>query len=53
MSVLITIRIVNFNSYDFILNTLNCLKKITNNKYKVIIRENNSKIEDYLNLEKK
>lgn len=37
MSVLITICIVNYNSSDFTLTTLYCLKKITINKYKVVI----------------
>jgi len=46
----ITICIVNYNSSDFILNTLYCLEKITKNDYKVIIRDNNSEIKDYLNL---
>ena len=46
----LTICIVNYNSSDFILNTLYCLEKITKNNYKVIIRDNNSEIKDYLNL---
>jgi len=50
---LITICIVNYNSSDFIINTLYCLERITKNDYKVIIRDNNSRIKDYLNLEKK
>ena len=50
MNPLITICIVNYNSSDFILNTLYCLKKITLNKYKVIIRDNNSQIKDFKNL---
>lgn len=49
---LITICTVNYNTADFILNTLYCLEKITKNKYKVIIRDNNSKLKDYLKLEK-
>lgn len=50
---LITICIVNYNSSDFIINTLYCLERITKNDYKVIIRDNNSRIKDYLNLKKK
>lgn len=49
----ITICIVNYNASDFLINTLYCLEKITKNNYKVIIRDNNSTIEDYLNLKKK
>ena len=49
---LITVCIVNYNSADFILNTLNCLEKITKNSYKVIIRDNNSKLKDYNKLKK-
>jgi len=49
---LITVCIVNYNSADFILNTLSCLEKITKNSYKVIIRDNNSKIKDYNKLKK-
>lgn len=48
----LTICILNYNTSDFILNTLYCLEKITKNSYKVIIRDNNSKIEDYLNLKR-
>ena len=46
----ITICIVNFNSSEFVLNTLYCLEKITKNTYKVIIRDNNSRLQDFLNL---
>ena len=49
---LLTICIVNYNSADFILNTLYCLEKITKNKYKVIIRDNNSKIKDFKKLKR-
>ena len=49
----LTICIVNYNSSELVLNTLYCLEKITKNPYKIIIRDNNSKIEDYLNLEEK
>jgi hypothetical protein len=38
----ITLCIVHFNDADFVLNTLYCLKRLTKNKYKVIIRDNNS-----------
>lgn len=48
----LTICTVNFNSSEFILTMLYCLKKITKNNYKVIIRDNNSKKKDYNNLEK-
>ncbi|KKM95640.1 hypothetical protein LCGC14_1186110 [marine sediment metagenome] len=53
MVILITVCIVNYNSSDFIINTLYCLEKLTKCKYKVIIRDNNSKIKDFLNLKKK
>jgi GT2 family glycosyltransferase len=53
MKNLITVCIVNYNSSDFILNTLYCLKNITKNSYKVIIRDNNSILKDFLNLKKK
>jgi len=49
---LITICIVNYNSSDFIINTLYCLKKLTKNQYKVIIRDNNSDKADFLYLKK-
>jgi len=52
MEYTITICIVNFNSSEFVLNTLYCLDKITKNTYKVIIRDNNSKLQDFLNLKK-
>lgn len=47
---IITICITHFNDTDFILNTLYCLSKITKNSYKVIIRDNNSKLENYQKL---
>ena len=53
MNELLTICITNYNSSEFVLNTLYCLKKLTKNDYKVIIRDNNSKIRDFLNLKKK
>lgn len=49
---LITILMVNYNCADFTLNNLYCLKKLTKNKFKVIIRDNYSKIGDYLKLKK-
>ena len=49
---LITILMVNYNCADFTLNNLYCLKKLTKNKFKVIIRDNFSKISDYLKLKK-
>jgi len=49
---IITICIVNYNSAEFVINTLYCLKHLTKNGYKVIIRDNNSRIEDYEKLEK-
>lgn len=51
-SCLITVCIVNYNSADFVLNTLYCLKKLTKNKYKIVIRDNNSSIEDFEKLKK-
>ncbi len=53
MSELLTICIVNYNSSEFVLNTLYCLKNLTKYKYKVIIRDNNSRLKDYLNLKEK
>lgn len=53
MKDLITICITNCNSSYFVQTTLYCLQKLTKNKYKIIIRDNNSKIKDYLNLKKK
>jgi len=50
MSFIITVCIVNYNTSEFVLNTLYCLNKLTKNNYKVIIRDNNSKIKDFLNL---
>ncbi len=52
MNGLITIVIVNYNSSDFVINTLYCLEKLTKNSYKVIIRDNNSNLKDFLNLKK-
>ena len=53
MNPLLTICSINFNSSDFLINTLYCLEKITKNTYKVIIRDNNSNIKDFSNLERK
>ncbi len=53
MNAMLTICTVNFNSSDFILTMLYCLKKITKNTYKVIIRDNNSKKKDFINLKEK
>lgn len=47
---LITICITHYEDTDFILNTLYCLKKLTKNNYKVIIRNNNSRIHSYRKL---
>lgn len=50
VNALITICITHYEDTDFILNTLYCLKKLTKNNYKVIIRDNNSKIHSYRKL---
>jgi len=50
---LLTVCISNHNTSKFTLNTLYCLDKLTKNKYKVIIRDNDSKMKDYLRLRKK
>ena len=50
MEYTITICIVNFNSSEFVLNTLYCLDQITKNNYRVIIQDNNSRLKDFLNL---
>lgn len=52
MNELITILIVNYNSADFVDLTLEALTELTANSYKVIILDNNSKINDYRKLEK-
>ncbi len=52
MNAKLSICTVNYNSSDFILTMLYCLKRITKNNYKVIIRDNNSKKTDYCNLKK-
>jgi len=46
-----TILTVNYNSAAFVINTLWCLEHITMHPYKVIIADNNSKPEDYAELE--
>lgn len=43
----ITVLIVNFNSSEFVLNTLYCLERITKNPYTVFIADNNSERPDY------
>lgn len=48
----ITVLTVNYNSADFIINTLHCLEGITKKPYKVIVADNNSRIEDYKKLKK-
>lgn len=48
---LITVCITNYNSFDFVSLNLFALKKLTKNSYKVIIRDNNSRISDYQKLE--
>ncbi len=52
MEYLIAICISFYNDDNFILNTLYCLQKITKNKYKVIIRDNSSKLKNYVKLKK-
>lgn len=46
----LTILIVNFNTADFILNSLYCLKNLTKNNYQVFILDNGSKNSDYQKL---
>jgi hypothetical protein len=48
----ITICTVNFNSSQFIELMLFAIEKLTHNSYKVIIRDNNSKLSDYKKLKK-
>lgn len=50
MKELLTVCIVNFNSADFVANSLYCLKKLTKNKYKVFILDNGSNLEDFQKL---
>ena len=47
---IITVLIVNFNSAEFIENSLYALRKLTKNPYKVFIVDNNSRLEDYRKL---
>lgn len=47
---LITICITNYNSSAFVINTLYCLSRLTKNEYRVIIRDNNSQMSDYVTL---
>jgi len=44
---LITFLIVNFNTTDFIQNTLELLPKVTKNNYLIYILDNGSRIDDY------
>ncbi|NMB47899.1 glycosyltransferase [Candidatus Kuenenbacteria bacterium] len=44
---LITILIVNYNTTDFIQNTLELLPKITKNNYRVHILDNGSRVDDF------
>lgn len=49
---IITICTVNYNSSEFIENMLYALKKLTFYPYRVIIRDNNSRKDDYDNLKR-
>ncbi len=46
----ITILIVNFNSSDFVLLSLEAIQILTKHPYQVFILDNGSRIEDYVNL---
>jgi 2-polyprenyl-3-methyl-5-hydroxy-6-metoxy-1,4-benzoquinol methylase len=48
----LSILIVNYNSADFVAVSLYALKKLTKNPYQVFIRDNNSKLQDFLKLKK-
>jgi SAM-dependent methyltransferase len=48
----LSILIVNYNSADFVEVSLYALKKLTKNPYQVFIRDNNSKLQDFLKLKK-
>jgi len=48
----LSILIVNYNSADFVETSLYALKKLTKNSYQVFIRDNNSKLQDFLKLKK-
>ncbi len=39
---LITVGVAHFRDVDFVLNSLHCLRQLTRNPYKVLIRDNNS-----------
>ncbi len=52
MPPLITICTVNYNSSQFIELMLYAFKKLTKNPYQVIIRDNNSHLDDYKRLER-
>jgi cellulose synthase/poly-beta-1,6-N-acetylglucosamine synthase-like glycosyltransferase len=47
---MLTIITVNFNSADFLANSLYCLKKLTKNKYKVYILDTGSNTKDFQKL---
>ena len=49
---LLTIIIATYNDADFVIHNLYCLEKTTKNDFKVIIRDNNSKLKEYLKLKK-
>lgn len=49
---IITILIVNYNTADFIIHAIWCLRQLTDNPYKVVVADNNSAPEDYAKLEK-
>lgn len=46
-----TILTVNFNSSEFVLNSLWCLERITKHPYKFIVADNGSELADYKKLE--
>jgi GT2 family glycosyltransferase len=48
----LSVLIVNYNSADFVETSLYALKKLTQNPYQVFIRDNNSKLQDFLKLKK-
>jgi len=52
MNPLISVLIVNYNSSQFVANTINCLDRITKNPYQIFILDNNSKEKDYTNLKR-
>ena len=48
----LSVLIVNYNSADFVEISLYALKKLTKNPYQVFIRDNNSKLQDFLKLKR-